>query len=68
MFEWATGKRAVAACQAFVGVWVDGVARQQQAQADAVSTFCAGQAESLRVLFGGEGYGSVCRVTAVLCR
>lgn len=50
MFEWATGKRAVAACQAFVGVWLDGVARQQQAQADAVSTFCAGQAESLRVL------------------
>jgi hypothetical protein len=50
MFDWATGERTFAACQAFVGVCLDSIARQQQAHADAVSTFCARQVESLRML------------------
>ena len=49
MFEWANGKRTVATCREFIGVWLDGVARQQQAHAGAVSTFFARQAEGLRV-------------------
>jgi hypothetical protein len=50
MFEWANGERTFAACQAFVGVWLDGVARQQQAHADAVSMFCARQLKSVRMV------------------
>ena len=50
MFEWANGERTFAACQTFVGVWLDGVARQQQAHADAVSMFCARQVESVRMI------------------
>ena len=49
MFDWASGERTLAVCQAFVGVWLDGVARQQQAHADAVSMFCARQVEGLRM-------------------
>jgi hypothetical protein len=49
MFDWANGERTLAVCQAFVGVWLDGVARQQQAHADAVSMFCARQVEGLRM-------------------
>ena len=54
MFDWANGERTVAVCQAFVGVWLQGVARQQQAHAEAVSMFCARQVESLRMLAGAE--------------
>lgn len=50
MFDWTNGERTLAACKAFVGVWLDGVARQQQAHADAMSTFYARQLESLRML------------------
>jgi len=50
MFEWAYGERAFAACKDFLGVWMDGVARQQQAQADAVNAFCARQVESARMV------------------
>ncbi len=50
MFDWANGDRALAACQAFVGVWLDGVARQQQAHAEVVSMFCARQVEGLRMV------------------
>lgn len=50
MFEWANGERTFAACQAFVGVWLEGVARQQQAHADALSMFCARQVESVRMI------------------
>ncbi len=50
MFDWANGERNFAACQAFVDVWLDGVARQQQAHADAVSMFCARRVESVRMM------------------
>lgn len=50
MFDWANGERTLAACQAFVGVWLDGVARQQQAHAEAVSMFCARRVEGLRMV------------------
>jgi hypothetical protein len=48
MFDWANGDRTVAACQAFVGVWLDGVARQQQAYADALRMFCARRVDKAR--------------------
>lgn len=50
MFDWANGERTLAACQAFVGVWLDGVARQQQAHADALSMYCARQVEGVRMV------------------
>lgn len=50
MWEWANGERALAACQGFVGVWLDGLARQQQAHVDAVSECCARQVENVRVV------------------
>jgi len=50
MFDWANGERTLAACQAAVGVWLDGVARQQQAHAEAVSMFCTRQEESVRMV------------------
>ena len=50
MFRWANGQHTLAACQAVAGVWLDGVARQQQAHAEAVSTFCARQAERVRMV------------------
>src|SRR4051812_46068874 len=50
MVDDATGERAWATCQAFVGVWLDGVGRQQQAHADAVSRFYAERLERLRLL------------------
>ena len=50
MFDWANGERTLAACQAAVGVWLDGVARQQQAHAEAVSMFCTRQVESVRMV------------------
>lgn len=49
MYEWANGERAVATCQAMAGVWLDGVAKQQQAHADAVNAFYTRQVESLRM-------------------
>jgi hypothetical protein len=49
MFDWANGERTLAVCQAFVGVWLDGVARQQQAHADAISMFRARQVEGVRM-------------------
>ena len=50
MFEWANSERTLATCKAFVGVWLVGVARQQQAHADAMRTFYSRQLESLRML------------------
>jgi len=50
MFDWANGERTLAACQAAVGLWLDGVARQQQAHAEAVSLFCTRQVESVRMV------------------
>lgn len=50
MFDWERRDRTLAACQAFVGVWFDGVARHQQAHADALSRFCERQVESARML------------------
>ena len=50
MFHWANGERTFAACQAFVGAWLDGVARQQQAHPDAISVFCARQVDSVRMV------------------
>src|SRR5690349_5684205 len=50
MFGWMNGERALTTCQACVGVWLDGVARQQQAHADALSAFYARHLEALRDL------------------
>ncbi|HZP89082.1 MAG TPA: hypothetical protein VFB54_19895 [Burkholderiales bacterium] len=50
MFDWTNGERTLATCKAFVGVWLEGVARQQHAHADTLTTFYARQAESLRML------------------
>jgi hypothetical protein len=50
MLDWADGDRTMAACQALVGVWLDGVVRQQQAHADALSTYCARQVQGVRML------------------
>jgi hypothetical protein len=50
MFGWVTGERTLAACQAVVGVWLDGVARQQQAHAEAFGMYCARQADGLRTV------------------
>ena len=50
MYDWPDGERALATCKAFVGVWLDGVARQQQAHANAVRTLYARQIESLQML------------------
>ena len=50
MFEWASGQRTMATYQACVGVWLDGVARQQQAHADAVNAFCTRQLTGLRAI------------------
>jgi hypothetical protein len=50
MFAWANNQRTLATCQECVSVWLDGVARQQQAHAAAVSTFYTRQLEDLRAL------------------
>ena len=50
MFDSATREREWAICQAVVGVWLDGVGRQQQAHAHAVSTFYAERLDRLRLL------------------
>ena len=50
MFEWANADRTLASCRACVDVWLDGVARQQQAHSEAVSAFHARQLDSLRAL------------------
>lgn len=52
MFEWANTDRAFATCRACADVWLDGVARQQQAHADAVSAFHARQLGAWRALAG----------------
>jgi len=54
MFDGTHGKRAWATCQALAGVWVEGLARQQQAHADTVSSFYASQLNSLRTLCEAE--------------
>jgi hypothetical protein len=50
MFDWANGERTLAARQACLGVWLDGVARQQQPHAEAVGMFCARQMDSVRMV------------------
>jgi hypothetical protein len=50
MFDWANGERTLVACRAFVAVWLDGVARQHKAHADAVSAFHARRLDSLQML------------------
>ena len=50
MFEWANADRTLATCRACVDVWLDGIARQQQAHSEAVSAFHARQLDSLRAL------------------
>jgi len=50
MLDWASNERTLATCKAFVDVCVDGIARQQQAHADAVNTFYGKQLENLRML------------------
>ena len=48
MFDSAHRERTLAAMHALVAVWLDGVVRQQQAHAEAVSRFCARQVEGLQ--------------------
>ncbi len=50
MFDWANNERTLATCQECVIVWLDGVARQQQAHAAAMSAFYDRQLEDLRAL------------------
>jgi hypothetical protein len=50
MFEWANADRTLATCRACVDVWLDGVARHQQAHSEAVSAFNARQLDALRAL------------------
>ena len=50
MFHWANGERALSTCQACVSLWLDGVARQQQAHAEAMSAFYSRHLDALRDL------------------
>lgn len=47
MWDWMNKERALAT---FVGVWLDGIDRQQRAHADAASAFCARQMENVRMV------------------